>query len=214
MISIYQLEKGIPGMTGLTVLIISSCSFLLSFFNLQAAALQAGINPWLSWLWPVCIDALLIAGSLMVLRSSLRNEPAYVGWSVLLSFTLLSTIFNVLHSPEGLIAQAAHAVPPVALCVSIELLMMCIRSDLNKSSEQAISTPEQITGQNEDLKTSEPQISDQASEKVKETNSIKESEQVNAYYVKHPGSKVSEVSRVLGMSRYKVEKYRPSQETG
>jgi len=141
MIPLHRLEQSIPDLTGLAVLIIAACAFALSFFNLQAAALEAGISPWLSWLWPCCVDALLIAGSLMILRSSLRNESPWVGWAVLLSFTLVSTIFNVLHSPADVISQAAHAVPPVALCVSIELLMMCIKSDLKVQPEQPMSTP-------------------------------------------------------------------------
>jgi predicted XRE-type DNA-binding protein len=141
MIPLHTLEKSIPDLTGMAVLLIAGCAFALSFFNLQAAALQAGISPWLSWLWPVCIDALLIAGSLMILRSSLRNESPWVGWIVLLSFTLVSTIFNVLHSPADVVSQAAHAVPPVALCVSIELLMMCIKSDLKVQPEPPMSTP-------------------------------------------------------------------------
>ncbi|MDX8549645.1 DUF2637 domain-containing protein [Methanospirillum sp. J.3.6.1-F.2.7.3] len=130
MIPVRKLETAIPDLTGMAVLIIAGCAFALSFFNLQDAALEAGIKPWLSWLWPVCIDALLIAGSLMILRSSLRNESPLIGWIVLLSFTGVSTLFNVLHSPADIVSQAAHAVPPVALCVSIELLMMTIRSDL------------------------------------------------------------------------------------
>lgn len=141
MIPLHRLEQSIPDLTGLAVLIIAGCAFALSFFNLQAAALEAGISPWLSWLWPLTVDALLIAGSLMILRSNLRNESPWVGWSVLLSFTLVSTIFNVLHSPADVISQAAHAVPPVALCVSIELLMMCIKSDLKVQPEQPMSTP-------------------------------------------------------------------------
>lgn len=112
MIPIRQLERAIPDMAGCAVLIIATSSFLLSFINLQAVAIEAGINPWLSWLWPACIDALLIAGSLMILRSSIRDESPLIGWSVLLSFTAVSTAFNVIHSPADLTAQAAHAVPP------------------------------------------------------------------------------------------------------
>lgn len=40
--------------------------------NLQAGAVKAGITPLLTWAWPVCVDALLIAGSLMILRSDLN----------------------------------------------------------------------------------------------------------------------------------------------
>ncbi len=136
--SIGKLEERILYMTGVSVLIIASCSFLLSFFNLQATAIQAGINTYLSWAWPICIDCLLIAGSLMILYSSIRNEPTYMGWLVLLGFTLVSTLFNIAHSPSDLLSQAAHAVPPLALCVSIELLMMCVRSHIHQENKKSV----------------------------------------------------------------------------
>jgi len=142
------LEERIPNLTGVLVLIIALCAFALSFFNLQEAATDAGINPYLSWLWPLCIDALLVAGSLMILRSSLLNESTRPGWSVLLSFTIVSIAFNTIHSPPDIISCAAHAIPPIALCISIELFMLTIESDLTKSrkaidQEDAIVEPSQ-----------------------------------------------------------------------
>jgi hypothetical protein len=131
-----RVEQSIPDATAGLVAIIACSSFLLSFVNLQAVAMEAGISPWLSWLWPLCIDALLVSGSLMILRSSLRGESAVTGWGVLLSFTAISTAFNMIHSPANFVDQAAHAIPPLALCVSIELLMIIIRSDL-RSQESA-----------------------------------------------------------------------------
>lgn len=132
MIPLKRVERAIPDLIFLVVIITTISSFVLSFVNLQAAAIESGINAWLSFLWPVCIDAVLIAGSLMILRSSLRNESPVVGWLVLLGFTLVSTWFNILHSPEEITSRLAHAVPPVSLCVSIEILMLIIRSDLQR----------------------------------------------------------------------------------
>ena len=182
MIPLHRLEQSIPDLTGLAVLIIAGCAFALSFFNLQAAALEAGISPWLSWLWPLTVDALLIAGSLMILRSNLRNESPWVGWMVLLSFTLVSTIFNVLHSPADVISQAAHAVPPVALCVSIELLMMCIKSDLKVQPvqpEQPMSTPAPM---------STP-------------------DKIVQYFKEHPMSSHAQAAEALGLSRSTVSRH-------
>jgi hypothetical protein len=196
---IHRLEQAIPDLTGIAVLIIAVSAFGLSFFNLQAAALEAGISPWLSWLWPVCIDALLIAGSLMILRSSLREESPVIGWSVLISFTAVSTAFNVLHSPEGLTSQAAHAVPPVALCVSIELLMMTIRSDLmtgelsgGQITEQGICSGDRATEPDD----CPPCHSTRA-------------EQIRIYYDEHPGCSVAQAARDLCMARSTVKRYKP-----
>lgn len=124
-----RLEKMIPDATGI-ISIIMVCAFVLSFANLQAGAVQAGITPWLAWAWPVCIDALLIAGSLMILRSSLKQESTLFGWLVVVTFTGVSICFNIAHSPGDIVSQAAHAVPPITLMVSIEMFTMIIRSDL------------------------------------------------------------------------------------
>ena len=77
----------------------SSCSFVLSFSNLRSSAVQAGFDPLLAWCWPICIDALLISGSLMVLRGSVQGLSTLLGWGVLASYTAISTGFNIAHSP-------------------------------------------------------------------------------------------------------------------
>lgn len=134
-----RIERLIPDATGVLAILIMACAFLLSFANLQAGAVQAGISPFLSWAWPVCIDALLIAGSLMILRSSLRQESTRFGWLVVVTFTGVSIGFNIAHSPEDFISRAAHAVPPITLMVSIEMFTMIIRSDLKVEHGTSVS---------------------------------------------------------------------------
>jgi len=149
----HRLERLIPDATGIIAVIIMVCAFMLSFANLQAGAVQAGISPWLSWAWPVCIDALLIAGSLMILRSSLRQESTRFGWVVVIVFTVVSVAFNIAHSPDDLTSRAAHAVPPVTLMVSIEMFTLIIRSDLDRGnvrlpvtrSPEPVSSPVHVT---------------------------------------------------------------------
>ena len=127
---ISRIEGYIPDITTILVGTIGLTAFILSFANLRVAAVEAGIQPVLSWAWPICLDCLLIAGSLMILRANLRQEDSRLGWSVLLVFTGSSVAFNIVHSPPDIVSQVAHAVPPIALCVSIELLMTIIKSDV------------------------------------------------------------------------------------
>ena len=197
MIPIRRLERSIPDMAGCAVLIIASSSFLLSFINLQAVAIEAGINPWLSWLWPACIDALLIAGSLMILRSSIRDESPLIGWSVLLSFTAVSTAFNVIHSPAELTAQAAHAVPPVALCVSIELLMIIVRSDLTGHDDTEDDTP---LVQDVSLVQQEENSPDR----------MTTMEKIKHHFCEHPGCTHAAAAEALGVSRSTVSRHMKS----
>jgi hypothetical protein len=88
-----RIEGMIPDATGVLSIIIMVCAFMLSFANLQAGAVKAGITPWLAWAWPVCIDALLIAWSLMILRASLRKESTWFGWLVVFGFTGVSIVY-------------------------------------------------------------------------------------------------------------------------
>lgn len=122
-----MIAERIPIITAGLVLVIMCCAFVLSFVNLQATADEADV-PWmLTWLFPLTIDAVLICGSLFIYRSNLLDEPALVGWSVLVVFTIISSIFNVLHSPPDVVSRFVHLIPPVALCITTELFMITLR---------------------------------------------------------------------------------------
>lgn len=144
--SIKKIEALVPATTGFLTLIVAFSSFFLSFANLRESAVEAGFSPLLAWCWPICIDALLISGSLMVLRANVQGSRAAFGWGVLLVYTGISTGFNIAHSPEGWLYQASHAIPPISLCISIEVLMSIIRSDLTAGPQLAESEnrPDQI----------------------------------------------------------------------
>lgn len=201
MIPFHRVEQLIPDLIFLVVITTTISSFALSFVNLQAAAIQAGINTWLSFLWPVCIDAVLIAGSLMILRASLRNESPVVGWLVLLGFTATSAGFNILHSPEEIMSRLAHAVPPISLCVSIEILMLIIRSDLKRSIPEPVPIknvhhsvevqpdPDPVREQILDLEEDTPARSSVSDEEIIQT------------YMNNPGATYAELGEMVGMSK-------------
>ena len=164
---------------GSIVCLIISTAFVLSYANLVETAIEAGISPLLAPMWPVCLDAFLLAGSLFILRANLLGETPTPGWGVLLVFTGVSTAFNVYHSPENLVARAAHAVPPIALCVSLELLMMILKSDLTRET-----------------KADEPTI-----EVVEEPEEV---EKVRNYFELNPGTSVNKARQELKMSWKRV----------
>jgi len=126
-----QMERWIPNLTGILTIIVLLCSFILSFSNLRYAAELSRIDLVLTWAWPVCIDSLLVSGSLLILRNSLRQESTRFGWLVLSVFTFVSIMFNVAVSPNNLLSQASHAIPPITLMVSVEILLSIVRSDLS-----------------------------------------------------------------------------------
>ena len=122
--------------------IIAASSFALSYLNLTDAAIESGYPEILAWLWPLCIDAFIIMGSLFVLQANLNSESSWQGWVVLLSFTGASCFFNIVHSPEDLISRSAHALPPIALCASLELLMIRLKRDLKRETVEIIESTE------------------------------------------------------------------------
>lgn len=132
----------------LLFIIISVSSFSLSYLNLMSAAIDAGIIPALAWLWPLTIDAFLIMGSLFILQSSLQDEKPAEGWIVVSVFTVISIGFNIAHSPADWLSRAAHAIPPIALCWSLHMLMVRLKRDLMKpdTADEIIApaSPEKI----------------------------------------------------------------------
>ena len=171
---------------GSIVCLIISTAFVLTYANLVETAIEAGISPLLAPMWPVCLDAFLLAGSLFILRANLLGETPTPGWAVLLVFTGVSTAFNVYHSPENFAARAAHAVPPIALCVSLELLMMILKSDLTRET-----------------KVDEPTI-----EPVEEPEEV---EKVRLYFEQNPGASVNKARQELKMSWKRVNEIKQSQ---
>ena len=164
---------------GSIVCLIISTAFVLSYANLVETAIEAGISPLLAPMWPICLDSFLLCSSLFILRSNLLNEDSRIGWAVLLVFTGVSTAFNVYHSPENFAARAAHAVPPIALCVSLELLMMILKSDLTRET-----------------KVVEPTV-----EPVEEPEEV---EKVRRYFELNPGTSVNKARQELKMSWKRV----------
>lgn len=207
-------EHSIPNLTGALVLVIAICSFVLSFYNLQATASSAGINPWLSWLWPICVDALLISGSLMILRDSIMKRKPYVGWSVMITFTVVSMLFNAYHSPPDWVSRISHAVPPVALCISTELFMICIRTDIEQDGHTLSTMPTDecilINSEPCDLGNIDVVNSIIVDHSVSGVNTEKLAS-VTEYLLNNPDATNSEISKELGISRTTVTKYRKMQ---
>jgi hypothetical protein len=116
----------LPAIISALVMIIAGSSFVLSYVNLRDTAIASGIPETLAFMWPICLDAFLILASIYILRANMRNESPRVGWITLLTFTGISILFNVQGS-SSIISMASHAIPPVSLCISLELLMEMLR---------------------------------------------------------------------------------------
>ncbi len=148
-----NITKAISIVTGALVLFLAIGAFVLSYDALEALASSNGIDPSLTWLYPLLIDGAVIVFSLAVLRGSLLGERVYYPWALVIGFVVLSTAFNVLHAPGELLAQIIAAVPPLALALAFELLTGQIKAEIKRAG--ATTTLTELTRQ---IKTTQAEL--------------------------------------------------------
>lgn len=125
-------NKVISIVTAALVLFLAGAAFVLSYDALYHLSLANGITPWLAWLWPLTLDAVMIAASLAVLRGSLVSERTWYQWALVILFTILSVSFNVLHAADTWLARSIFALPPLVVFLAFELLVSQIRSAVRR----------------------------------------------------------------------------------
>lgn len=119
---------------GLAALVMGA-SWALSFEALIVLAGAANISPDRRWLYPLTIDVLTAVAlvAVGVLRSAPRRTRVYV-WVVIAGAIAVSIVGNAAHASahngalaiDPLWAQAASAVPPMALAASVHLVVLMI----------------------------------------------------------------------------------------
>ncbi|MBN1220297.1 MAG: DUF2637 domain-containing protein [Anaerolineae bacterium] len=131
--------KLISSLAALLVGLLAIGAFTISYTSLRHLANVYGIDPQLTWLWPLLLDFAMIVFSLAVLRANLRDESALYPWLLTGIYAGLATIANVLDVtglgiPQVAIAAAVKALAPVSLVLAFELLMGMIRAELRRSN--------------------------------------------------------------------------------
>jgi hypothetical protein len=129
-------------------------------------------------MWPICLDAFLILASIYILRADMKGESTLIGWITLITFTGVSVIFNIQRS-SSIISMATHAVPPVSLCVSLELLMQMFRG-----------------------------MNGEATMVIREEQPPDRSDQIRQYLINHPDVSLREAGDYLKCSPATVQRYR------
>lgn len=127
-----------PGVTAGVV--IGLIAFVLSFDALRLVFVACGINPWLSWGGPVCVDGtiLLCTWATWGFRKGHIRGGAYP-WLGLVAFSLFSIAGNALHAVlntgyqlPAWVAPAVMSIPPVALLYSTHLIVIIAGDRLDK----------------------------------------------------------------------------------
>jgi hypothetical protein len=188
--NLFTIERKIPQVATTLVLIIIGASFALSYTALVELAMDAGIPPLLSPLWPLCLDAFMIVASLVVLRREMDGQPTLWAWVVVGGITIMSIAFNIIHAPHNLVSQAVYALPPLVVFASFEMLMSLIKSDIAKHPEE-MKEPEPQQENTPPICTSNPDGS----------------EPLVSFYREHPGATFTEAGAALGKSRQTVKRH-------
>ncbi len=155
-------SKAISIITGGLVFFLAASAFVLSYDALYQVALANGITPKLAWLWPLTLDAVMIAASLAVLRNSLNGEQARYAWVLVGIFTVLSITFNTLHAPDTWLARGVFALPPAVVFLSFELFVSQVKSAIKRAGLS--STLESMTLAIEAARTDLAELNRQADE--------------------------------------------------
>lgn len=91
----------------------------------------------LAFLFPITLDGLILAGSLLILYFAVRGKRSGYGLFLTALGVLASIAGNVVISPHDLTYQILHATSPVVLFLSLESLMILLRARSRNAIEAA-----------------------------------------------------------------------------
>jgi hypothetical protein len=118
---------------GATVLGIASLAFYTSFEAIRAYAVRSnGIAPEHGWTVPLMVDSFIVVAlgaDLWFTTTKARRAWWEIWWPKLLlaGAAGVSFVLNVAHAEHNWAARGVALIPPVALVLGVELLMMVLR---------------------------------------------------------------------------------------
>jgi uncharacterized protein DUF2637 len=118
---------------GATVLGIACLAFYTSFEAIRAYAVRSqGIAPEHGWAVPLLVDSFIVVATgadLWFTTTKVRRAWWEVWWPKLLlaGAATVSFVLNVAHAEHNWAARGVAAIPPAALVLGVELLMMVLR---------------------------------------------------------------------------------------
>jgi len=116
------------------VFTVAALAFVVSFEAISAFAVAVGAFPHaLRYCAPLLVDSFTAAATLVILWLSLTGEKiatawdAWYAWALIAAATCVSVAINVAHAPDTHAARLVAALPPVALLLAVELLLILAR---------------------------------------------------------------------------------------
>ena len=122
------------------VFAVAALAFVVSFEAISDFAVQVGaFPPSLRYCAPLLVDSFTAAATLVILWISLTGQQiatawdAWYAWALIAAATCVSVAINVAHAPATDAARLVAALPPIALLLAVELLMILARRWLAQS---------------------------------------------------------------------------------
>lgn len=133
----------IPGLVLGTIIAI--IAFCLSFDALRLLYLACGVNPYLSWGGPICIDGTILLTTWAAWgfrKGNVKNR--WYPWTGFVMFSMFSIIGNALHAylnGGGLLPHwvpvAVMSIPPIALMYATHLIVIIAGDRYDKNRMRA-----------------------------------------------------------------------------
>lgn len=206
------MKLSIPTQLKIVLVMIAIFSFAISYNNLHAMAIEMGIPYYLAWFFPLCIDLFLIACSIFILYAEEKCPgESREGWLFLITYTVLSIWYNVLHSPHEFWYQVGFAICPISLCVSLHLFIKVVKHEMGGCKPEIVEVKptESCGAQIEEIKPIESeQPIEEASEPEHEPELTEQQKRVLDVFKSESDISMAEAGRRLEMSYKTVKKYK------
>lgn len=111
-------------LTGLAVVVVAAVAAAISYSHLQALALSAGEGAWQAAILPLSVDGMMLCASLTAITRRRAGQPVgALPWLALLLGVAASVAANIASAEPTVEGRLIAAWPPVALLLSLELLL-------------------------------------------------------------------------------------------
>lgn len=190
------------------VVILAIAAAILSYSALRQLAVQSGIDPFLSYLFPVVLDGLILSGTLLVLYFAVRGVRSKFGIFLTLLGVIASIAGNVAISDNNIVHQMVHGAPALVLFLSLEALTILLRTK-SKAEEAANNASDEQNAPSEPVKaptytntqTEQETVSTGHTEVSPSYNIAPETSPVN-----EPAPEIETPAPIIGVSPSETEK--------
>ncbi|WP_375000075.1 DUF2637 domain-containing protein [Aeromicrobium sp. CTD01-1L150] len=127
-----RIDRALRSTTAVVTVVVALCSAALSYSGLYRLSIDAGVDPTLALLVPLCIDGLIVVGAMTTLHATICEQNTAYGWMMTGIGVVLSVYGNAASVTTGTgwelwQARTVHAIAPISLALCIEGFMMIVR---------------------------------------------------------------------------------------